>query len=465
VASLWSKQVRALITYGLGEFLSKAFLFLLIPVLGSSLSAQDFGAFGLFYPAVQTLQPVFSFGLTIGLSLYLFGDRWDPQLVRMSTAATWMLCAGLVVLGAAIWAPLPDQLGGIDGPKGMITLLGFGAVALAAQLLQLNRRPFIYVLVNNGSKIAVVVVTVAVTVYLGLATLDIVLSAFCAVSFTFGALSLMLLLTGPPAQPSLRLSCDLLWLGLPTVVSAMISFLIAISGRAVLTDLATLREVAILAMVQSLAQAMTLFYAALSRVVAPTTYRRVASGTMTQSYIDEIFAIFSPVLTCATLACAALVEPVLHLIDKDAYIEIGPMVYVLLASFYIQIYYAIFVDIAYAERKTISVAFSIVMSLVITILLTYSLFPSLHIWGAVIANALGMVTQFAVVTAIALRTASLRFVWTPFQWPLLLAGAGMALVLLIRNFVTGSLILAVTFCFSGVWLLWKERVRLSRLFE
>ena len=84
--------MSAVLVYGVGEFVGKLALFLLLPVYGRFLSVAEFGVVALLFPLVQLLQGAAGLGLTVGLLKYYYDEkdrRGVVFVVDCRSADTW----------------------------------------------------------------------------------------------------------------------------------------------------------------------------------------------------------------------------------------------------------------------------------------------------------------------------------------------------------------------------------------
>lgn len=428
-------MIRIMI-YALSEFLSKFSMFLLFPIVAKYLSAGDLGSFSLLFPFLQNFQLVLTFGMTIGISSFFFQKEHNNSTVIFNAGFIWLIltilfsCAGFGIIKAAY----PQYLKWFF--PSLTFLVGMSVTLIAAQLYQLEKKAFSFVLMNNGAKVIMVagVITIA-AVYKKNMTLYDVVTTMAATGVFFGIIGIYTILKRVThCKVSLIYVKQLLSVGSPLMVSGVVTYFTVVSGRIVLVGVASLSDVGLFTIVQSIAGITSLFFAIISRIVGVENYKRVAGNTLDDSYINFTFSKMSVYLVMFILLSSIAAKPILIFIG---HYELMPYVLVLLGGFYFQLYYAVLVDIIYARRKMYYITATNILSVIMNLGLTYIGFIKIGILGAVLAQIVSIIFVSTTVVTLIYFYEKIKPNLIPLGFPLVTMLVGLITV----NFIRQSYIL------------------------
>lgn len=436
------------IIYLIAELFSKLSVFLLMPFIANILTIDDFGKFSFILPAIQYFQVVFAFGLTVSLSTLFFNKNNNHKELLFNVLIYWIVIGLFVYI---IYKTLFSEFFVSSDYKSIIEYLiiylySMSLLLIVSQFYQLKKEAlkfsFLYILPKF--------VMLLIVIYYYFFDLNLNLSEliyhFMIVAIIFGMISLFLLLKNSLIKVNTSYYKDFIIIGYPIVLNGVISYLVVVSGRAVILDIATLTDVAIFTVVQSVAQVITIFYAVVSRIVGIENYKRVAHNTLNDDYINSSFKLITKLLVLSLLIIASSTYYILLLIDKEVYFEYVTYIYILLFGYYFQVYYALLVDIIYANKKTFLITIMITFSVLFNILLVYFLFPRFGILGAVISQVLTICIQSIFVIIYVNKYHNISFSFIPLKSNLLILGFGLVILnLLGKNYMILNIVIIVLF--------------------
>ncbi|MDX4058882.1 lipopolysaccharide biosynthesis protein, partial [Aliarcobacter skirrowii] len=381
--------------YLITEFISKFSIFLIFPIVAKLLSEDDFGKFSFIMPAMQYFQIVFTFGLTVSLSALFFNNKLKKDELLFNVFLFWTIIWIILFLIFKVF--FNDYLDKLYYSKVveylLVYLYSMSLVLILAQYYQLRKEAIKYSMLFVLPKIGILLMSIYYSYQDNFTLLNHLIYSYMIVGLIFGIISFIIFIPKFKFKFNISLHKDFLIIGYPIIINGIIAYLVVISGRSVIADISTLSDVAAFTAIQTVAQIITLFYAVLARVVGIENYKRVAENNLTTDYLNSVFRISSILLVLSILIVACMAYPILIFIDKKYYFDYLPYILLLLFGYYFQIFYAVLVDIVYANKKTLLITITITSVVIINVCLVYTLFPIFGILGAVVSQIITIILQ------------------------------------------------------------------------
>lgn len=424
--------------YGLSQAISRAMVFLLVPIYARSLAPGDFGAAAL----IAALATLGSIVVTLGFDFTLTRWYWlteDPD-DRRTTVATvfWaQLFASLSLAGAAaLVAPLAARV--LVGDERLtdefrLAAAGLVPLSLAAVLrvwLRTQRRPLTALALN----IALAAVTLALAILfvpvleLGVSGIFLATGSASAVGAA-AAVALMRSWADPRRIRKDRFRA-MLSLGAPTVPGNGAVWFVDLSDRFMIRLFESAAQVGRYQVAATLAAATSLGVAALEQAWGPYALSIQDRPGAREIYARVLLATVS-VLGAVAVAVSAAAPLVFGVVASDTY-EAAPMVMSLLAFAFVLVGVRVVLNTAgliVGSQRGVTAA--LIAGALLNLLLNLAFVP---IWGIAGAGLATLVAQLA--AAVMTYVASRGLLDIPFQ-PVL-AGTVFT-VMLVLGLVAASL--------------------------
>jgi O-antigen/teichoic acid export membrane protein len=315
------------VVYGLGSILTRALIFLLLPVYTRFLSPADYGIVTVTATITSILLLVYPLGIHGAASRFYFAVD-SPEERRSRTGTLWLA----TVLFAGLAAVLLDLAGGsllqrvVPGLPfhPYVRLAIWTAFLLALSLvpflvLQLQQRPGTYLAVTVGSSLATAAATLLFVVglkegaagYLRGALAGAAVTALCAIGIA--ARSVRMTIRRDVALAALGY-------GLPLVPHALAGWVLELSDRTILARYATLGDVGIYSLGYQIGTVPGLIIAAFNAAWIPYLFKALGTGEPhAPERLSRLATYYAMTLVFFALGLALLVGPMLRLLVAPAY--------------------------------------------------------------------------------------------------------------------------------------------------
>ncbi len=453
--------MRAAIIYLTGEIIGKVSLFALFPLYGYYLSVADFGVVAILFPTIQTLQGALALGLPLGIMKYYYDLSDMRGEIYFNAFFVWLVvCSalGLIYLGIVSRSPLSEYslstytLGDFSFYL-LISLFGFALLTLAAQVYRAERRPLAFVGLNSGLR---VLIFAGVALYLIFGMNPDALGVLRSIAWVTGSMffiATVVLLYKGTLRINVPLCKELLFLGLPQVLSGLSGYVYIVGGRLFLNDGVSTEAVGVFGMVQGLVLGLSLLIAGFGKVYVPELFRRLSRGEFDQKFLDSTARLLLAALVCAAVAVQFTAPWLLQLIGKEEYLSGLELFPVLLMTVLFQGAYIVLVDILGYHKKTGFIALVHITISLLSLFLAWLLIPWFGTMGLAYAQVCAMLVQ---VVFVMVKATSLVEVRLPFKyWSLSWIGIALALQLMFRtqsNWVGGAILTVAAVYFSVMML-------------
>ena len=386
--------MRSAFIYLAGEVVGKLSLFILFPIYGHYLSVADFGVVSILFPTVQTLQGALGLGLPLAMLKYYYDLPDQRGTVYYNALCIWG--TAFVIIAATFFlilqlTPLSEyQLGSYRFFEYslylVIALLGYSLLPFAAQIFRAERRPLMYVGYNTGARVLILTgVSIYLVFFFRPDALGVIQSiAAVAVIMFVAALAVMIKKSSFSLDEGI--SKQLLYLGLPQVVSALSGYIYMVGGRLFLNDNTGAVAVGVFGMVHGLVLGLSLLIAGFGKVYVPELFQRLSEGNLTQEFFDRVARLLLASLLFAAVVVQFTAPWLLQWMGKPEYMEGQGLFPVLLMTVLFQGAYIVVVDIfAYFKRTGYLAMVNVSISIFLLILVAW-LTPEYGYWGLAAAQ-------------------------------------------------------------------------------
>lgn len=358
------QQLKSLVgqsaTYGLGDLLTKAVAFLLIPVYTRYLSAADYGILGIASTITAVLGIVYPLGLHAAAMRFYY-DAPDEASRRdiLGTMALAVLLIGVAFaailtatpLGAALFRTVVNDI-----PfEPYIVILAWTAFFTSASavplvIFRVQERPRRYVAYTAGGFLLTTAGIVYFVVGRGAGALGALRGGLIA-----AGLMAVLYVAETFRRSHLTLRRDWLKKGLvyalPIVPHLIAHWALTLSDRSVLNQFVPLDRVGIYTLGYQMSIALALVSQALNNAWMPFFYRLAGEGDA-QPRLARFFTYYLGIMTLTALGLALLGGDVILVIANPEYSEAARLVPIITLAYLAQSFYYPAVFALFYEQKT-----------------------------------------------------------------------------------------------------------------
>lgn len=357
-------QLKTLIaqsmTYGLGDLLTKAIAFLLIPVYTRYLSAGDYGILGVASAITAVLGIIYPLGLQAAAMRFYYDAPGDAeQRDLLGTLALVVLLIGFALAAILTTTPLGPALFGavvrdIPFDPYIVILLwtAFFASASAVPLVifRVQERPRRYVAYTAGGFL----LTTAAILYFVVGQRAGALGNLRGVLMASGIMALLYVLaTFRHANLTFRrdwLRKSLVY-SLPIVPHLLAHWALTLSDRSVLNQFVPLDRVGIYTLGYQMSIALALVSQALNNAWMPFFYR-LAGEENAQPRLARFFTYYLGIMTFTALGLALLGGDIIRVVANPEYHEAARLVPVITLAYLAQSFYYPAVFALFYQQKT-----------------------------------------------------------------------------------------------------------------
>ncbi|MFH0920080.1 MAG: oligosaccharide flippase family protein [Fibrobacterota bacterium] len=451
-------QIGKLLThtmvYGLGNFISKGLMFLLMPLLTNTISPDEYGKFGIAQTFIGLAEVFFMVGMRQAILRYRVKEGCSPEEV-FSAGMHWIFIACAVFTAALVLLRGPvDRLLTLDSPaifRSMLFILVLDAMAVGPfAWLQSTQRSHYYV----GLRLAHVAVYFTFCFYFIILKKQTGVNAVLLANI--GASTVQLLFCIPVFLKNLRFTLNrglmqrMIAFGLPYIPNVVFVIVIDLIDRILLARLMDHEAVGQYSAACKLAAVMFLAVSAFQTAWQPFFLSHLKSG-------DTGSRLFSRVLTYYFLVTAlifismGLFYPEIASFSVGGFSVIGAgyrqglavIPVILLAYVFCGIYTNFIVGI-YAKEKTIYIPFITFVGAFLNVSVNFIAIPRFGIMGAALTTLLSYAAIAALLYPISMRLFYIRYEWGRILKITLITGA-LFLAGTIAGNVWIKLILALSF--------------------
>jgi O-antigen/teichoic acid export membrane protein len=402
------RQLKSLMaqsaTYGLGDVLTKAVAFLLIPVYTRFLSPADYGIVGLASSITAVLGILYPLGLQ-SAALRFYYDARDEVSRRelLGTLAVVVLLFGAVLTLALAATPLGPALFGatirdIPFRPYVTTLLWTALFANAAVIplviFRVREQPRRYVAYTTGGFL----LSTAAILYFVVARRAGALGNLQGAMIAAGVMALAYLLA---TVRHARLTFRWHWFtaglayGLPLVPHLLAHWALTLSDRSILNQLVSLDQVGIYTLGYQVSIVLALVSQALNTAWLPFFYR-LASQDNARPRLSRFFTYYLGIMVFTALGLALLGGDAIRIIASPEYHEAARLVPVITLACLAQAFYYPAAFALFYQRKTQYLPLLTGFAAALNIGLNVALIPA---WG-IDAAAWNKVAAYIVLAAI-----------------------------------------------------------------
>lgn len=383
-------QLKSLVaqsaTYGLGDLLTKAIAFLLIPVYTRYLSVADYGILGVASSLTAVLGILYPLGLNAAAMRFYY-DAPDEASRRdlLGTLAVAVLLIGLGLTLVLAATPLgPTVLGAavreIPFSPYITTLLWTACFANAATIplviFRVRERPRRYVAYTVGGFL----LTTAAILYFVVGRRAGALGNLRGVMLASGVMMVAYVIaTFRHANLTFRRRwlAEGLAYGLPVVPHLLAHWALTLSDRSILNHLVPLEQVGVYTLAYQVSAALGLITQALNTAWMPFFYR-LASESDAERKLARFFTYYLGIATFAALGLAMLGGDVILLVANPTYHAAARWVAVITLAHLAQGFYYPAVFALFYRRKTAYLPLLTGSAAALNIALNLALVPA---WG------------------------------------------------------------------------------------
>lgn len=404
-------------TYGLGDLLTRAIAFLLIPVYTRYLSPADYGILGVASSLTAVLGIVYPLGLNAAAMRFYY-DAPDETARRelLGTLALAVLGIGLALTLALAATPLGAVLFGAavrDIPfSPYITTLLWTACFVNASVIPLvifrvQEQPRRYVAYTVGGFL----LTTAAILYYVVGRRAGALGNLRGVMIASGVMMAVYVITTfrhvAFAFKRQWLAASLVY-GLPVVPHLLAHWALTLSDRSILNHLVPLEQVGVYTLAYQVSVALSLITQALNTAWMPFFYR-LASEADAERNLARFFTYYLGIATFAALGLAALGGDVIRIVANPAYHAAARWVSVITLANLAQGFYYPAVFALFYRRKTAYLPFLTGSAAALNIALNVWLIPRWGIGAAAWSKVAGYVALAALTFAAGQRVYPIRW--------------------------------------------------------
>jgi len=416
------RQLKSLIaqsaTYGLGDLLTKAVAFLLIPVYTRFLSPSDYGILGVASSITAVLVIVYPLGLNAAAMRFYY-DSSDEKARRelLGTLAVAVLVIGLVLTLLLAATPVGPALFGLlvkDIPFRpyvttlLWTVLFANAAVIPLVIFRVQERPRRYVAYTAGGFL----LSTAAILYFVVGRRAGALGNLHGAMIAAGVMAVFYLIaTFRHANFTFRwrwFTSGLVY-ALPVVPHLLAHWALTLSDRSILNQLVPLDQVGIYTLGYQMSIALALVSQALNTAWMPFFYR-LAGEDDAPPRLSRFFTYYLGIMVFTALGLALLGGDVIRLVASPPYHEAARLVPIITLGYLAQSFYYPTAFALFYTRKTQYLPFLTGSAAAVNIALNVALIPA----GGIDAAAWNKVAAYAVL-AVATFIAGQRIYPVPWE--------------------------------------------------
>lgn len=400
-------QLKSLIgqsmTYGLGDLLTKAIAFLLIPVYTHYLSAADYGILGIASTITAVLGILYPLALnTAAMRFYYDAPDEASQRDILGTIALAVLLIGFALaavltvtpLGAALFRAVVNDIP-FDPYILILVWTAFftSAAAVPLVIFRVQERPRRYVAYTAGGFL---LITAAIVYFV----VDRRAGALGALRGGLIASGLMAVLYVAETFRRSHFTLRRDWLkkglifALPIVPHLIAHWVLTLSDRSVLNQFVPLDQVGIYTLGYQMSIVLALASQALNNAWVPFFYR-VAGEEDASPRLARFFTYYLGIMTLTALGLALLGGDILLVVANPEYSEAARLVPIITLAYLAQSFYYPAVFALFYQQKTKYLPFITGSAAALNVIMNIALIPR---WG-IDAAAWNKVIAYAVLAA------------------------------------------------------------------
>lgn len=401
-------QLKSLIaqsaTYGLGDLLTKAIAFLLIPVYTRYLSVADYGILGVASSLTAVLGVVYPLGLNAAaMRFYYDAPNEASRRELLGTLALAVLLFGAALTLMLVATPLGPALFELavrDIPFSpyITTLLWTACFANASVIplviFRVQERPRRYVAYTVGGFLLTTAAILYYVVGRRAGALGNLRGAMLASGVMMGVYVLTTFRYADLAFHR-RWLADGLAYGLPIVPHLLAHWALTLSDRSILNHLVPLEQVGVYTLAYQVSIALSLITQALNTAWFPFFYR-VASEPDAERKLARFFTYYLGIATFVALGLAALGGDVIRIVAHPTYHAAAQWVPVITLAHLAQGFYYPAVFALFYRRKTAYLPLITGLAAALNIALNLAFVPSWGIAAAAWSKGVGYIALAAI---------------------------------------------------------------------
>ncbi len=267
--SLKKSLIKEALFYGVGDMLTKAIAFVLIPLYTNALPPKEYGIYQLLVLFITTAMVFVMSGMNAALFKHFVVTKDETLRRRYFTATVvWVVISSVILVGLSylLARPLSYLLTGNYGRGGLVGLAAINAglealILVSLLIFRMEKRPIGYVSYNVVKVVLIVAGNILLVWFLNMGVSGIILAGIAA-----DVIILAPLLWRVGHYLTLPLSFRFIWplflWGIPFVPSSIASVILTLSDRLILRFMAGLGPAGIYSVGYKLAGVVFLFYTA-----------------------------------------------------------------------------------------------------------------------------------------------------------------------------------------------------------
>lgn len=320
------KQLTShLAVYGIGDIVTSAVSFLLLPVYVRYLSPTDYGVLGVLVSVEALAKIVFRWGVDASfMRLYFDCDDEARRRSLASTLFIFLVAVNGVLIGLALVLapPLAANLFGAPGYETLLRLMLvttfiMGSHFIPFHVLRILGKSRQFIALSFSRSVTALLLRVILVIGIDMGVLGVVVAdAVTAVIFSVVLLPLFVPLIRPTF--SLGLLRESLAFGLPRLPHGIAHQVIAVADRYLLSLFATLREVGLYSIGASIGLGPKLFLSAFEVAWAPF-YFRLMNEPDARAVYSRVTTYGLAVLILLTAGLSAVADDLVHLVTTPEF--------------------------------------------------------------------------------------------------------------------------------------------------
>jgi len=415
-----SKLSKETAIYAISNSINKLIGFILIPVYAKYIPISDYGVLAVFEITITFLITILNFGIISGHQRFFYIEKENNtygQFLFSIFISLFVLCGISILIFLINSSTLSKILTGENNYKELFNItmyITFTEILflLPLQILQFERKPLFYLLLNSVKLLLTLTLTIYFIIYLRMSISGILHARLIGnILITFLSFIIIIL-------PRLKFKINLnkifitLKYGFPLIFSSISFLIFQMSDRYMLNWLSTQDETGKYSFGLKIANTINLtIIQAIGLSYVPTIYKYENDVNNKRYYSKSLTYYFFSVGLIALTFLYIYEDIIKLLVNNNDYLEGFKVVPILTFNFFVLgMNYFLSTGI-YLKNKTRFFIIPSTMTAVLNIILNYYLIPIFGMMGASIATLISQISYVVILTIISNKIYSIKFEW------------------------------------------------------
>ncbi len=440
--SIRKSLIKDALLYGVGDTLTKAIAFLLIPLYTNILSTAEYGVYQLIVLFITVSMVLGMSGMNVALfKHFVTSEDEHSRKILFTATMLWVIVSSSLIIGITylIGRPLSEVLTGTSERGGLIGLAAINAgletlLLVSLLIFRMEKRPVKYVTFTLIKIILIVIGNIVLLKYMGMGVPGILLAGIAADLIILGPILWRVgrYLTWP--VPFKYITSMLAW-GAPFIPASLATVILTLSDRLLLRYMVGFESAGIYSVGYKLAGIVFLIYTAFRFAWGPYMFE-LARGTDAGRTYPRVLLPLIAFLGICSVGLTAISPELFNFFVGEAY-HAGRAVLIPISLAALFDAMSLFFGAGMQTRdRTIYVPAVTGFAAVINILLNIWLIPKFGFMGAAWATLISYIALAYMSFRLGNPLMPVRYPWPKIAAIVIIASAGLALVWFIEPLIS-----------------------------